>query len=155
LLLVLIYIFFYLTVICIPIKSHQSNKTCSITLQSVICCEYSSYLFFTFYDSQYMYMHNLCSLRTICTHYSNFNTKSKNMFMPVKHTRTMEHPKTDISHCLKPILLSIQIDYIWFPLNKNTYVLLRQIQHASSVYKVNMWGYSLFETALKPLFVNS
>jgi hypothetical protein len=58
--------------------------------------------------------------------------------MPVKHTRTMEHLKTDISHCLKPILLSIQIDYTWFPLNKNTYILLRQIQHASSVYKINM-----------------
>jgi len=30
------YILFYLTVICIPIKSHQSNKTCSTTLQNVI-----------------------------------------------------------------------------------------------------------------------
>jgi hypothetical protein len=70
--------------------------------------------------------------------YSNFKTKSKNMFMPVIHTRTMEHIKTDISHCLKPSLLSIQIDYIWFPLKKNKYILLRQIQHASSVYKVNM-----------------
>jgi hypothetical protein len=38
------YILFYLTVICIPVKSHQSNKTCSTTLQSVIGCEYSSYL---------------------------------------------------------------------------------------------------------------
>jgi len=40
------YILFYLTVICIPIQSHQTNKTCSTTLQSVFGCEYSSYLFF-------------------------------------------------------------------------------------------------------------
>ena len=39
-------IFFYLTVICIPIKSHQSNQIYSTTLQSFIGCEYSSY--FTF-----------------------------------------------------------------------------------------------------------
>jgi hypothetical protein len=151
LLLVLMYILFYLTVICIPVKSHQSNKTCSTTLQSVIGCEYSSYLFFLYS----IYMHNLCSLRTMCTQYSNSTTKLKNMLMPVKHTRTMKHLWTDISHCLKPILFSIQIDCTWFPLNKNKYILLRQIQHASSVYKINMWGYSLFETALKPMFVNS
>jgi hypothetical protein len=41
---VLIYIF-YLTVICIPLKSHQSNQTRSTTLRSFIDCEYSSYLF--------------------------------------------------------------------------------------------------------------
>jgi hypothetical protein len=42
---VLIYIF-YLTVICIPLKSHQSNQTRSTKLRSFIDCEYSSYLFF-------------------------------------------------------------------------------------------------------------
>jgi hypothetical protein len=42
---VLIYIC-YLTVICIPIKSHQSNQTRSTTLRSFINCEYSSYLCF-------------------------------------------------------------------------------------------------------------
>jgi hypothetical protein len=41
----LIYIF-YMTVICIPLKSHQSNQTRSTTLRSFIDCEYSSYLFF-------------------------------------------------------------------------------------------------------------
>ena len=139
--LVLMYILFYLTVICIPIQSHQSNKTCSTILQSVIGCAYSSYLFF---------LHSMTY-----TTYSNSTTKLKNIEMPVKHTRTMQHIQTYISHCLKPILLSSQIHCIWFPLNKNTYILLRQIQHTSSVYKVNMWGYSLFETALKPIFVNS
>jgi hypothetical protein len=145
LLLVLMYILFYLTLICIPIKSHQSNKTCSTTLQSVIGCEYSSYLFFTLYDLQYMYMHNVCSLRTIYTKYSNSTITLKNFVMPGKHTRTMQHIQTYISHCLKPILLSSHIHCIWFPLNKNKYILLRQIQHTSSVYKVYMWGYSLFE----------
>ena len=41
---VLIYIL-YLTVICIPLQSHQSNQTRSTTLRSFIDCEYSSYLF--------------------------------------------------------------------------------------------------------------
>jgi hypothetical protein len=36
---------FYLTVICIPMQSHQSNQTRSTTLRSFIDCEYSSYLF--------------------------------------------------------------------------------------------------------------
>jgi hypothetical protein len=35
-----------LTVICIPLKSHQSNQTRSTTLRNFIDCEYSSYLFF-------------------------------------------------------------------------------------------------------------
>ena len=42
---VLMYIF-YLTVICISIKSQQSNQTRSTTLRSVNGCEYSSYLLF-------------------------------------------------------------------------------------------------------------
>jgi hypothetical protein len=41
---VLIYIC-YLTVICFPFKSYQSNQTRSTTLRSFIDCEYSSYLF--------------------------------------------------------------------------------------------------------------
>jgi hypothetical protein len=36
---------FYLTVICIPIQSHQSHLTPSTTLRSFIDCEYCSYLF--------------------------------------------------------------------------------------------------------------
>jgi hypothetical protein len=40
--------FFYLTVICIPIKPHQSNQTRSTTLRSFIGSEYSSYLLFNF-----------------------------------------------------------------------------------------------------------
>ena len=47
------------------------------------------YVFFTFYDLQYMYMHNVCSLRTIYTTYSNSTTKLRNILMPVKHIRTM------------------------------------------------------------------
>ena len=35
-----------LTVICISLKSHQSNQTRSTTLRNFIDCEYSSYLFF-------------------------------------------------------------------------------------------------------------
>ena len=58
--------------------------------------------------------------------------------MPVKHTRTMPRIKTYIGHYLKPILLSSHIHCLWFPLNKNKYILLRQIQHTSPVYKVNM-----------------
>jgi hypothetical protein len=41
--------FFYLTVICIPIKPHQSNQTRSTTLRSFIGSEYSSYLLFNFF----------------------------------------------------------------------------------------------------------
>ena len=40
--------FFYLTVICIPIKPHQSNRTRSTTLWIFIGSEYSSYLLFNF-----------------------------------------------------------------------------------------------------------
>ena len=41
---VVMYIF-YLTVICIPMQSHQSHLTRSTTLRSFIDCEYSSDLF--------------------------------------------------------------------------------------------------------------
>jgi hypothetical protein len=58
--------------------------------------------------------------------------------MSVKHTRTKQHIQTYISHCFKPILLSSHIHCIWFPLNRTTYILLRQIQHAGSVCMVNM-----------------
>ena len=51
---------FYLTVICIPIKSHRSNQTRSTTLQRFIGCQYSSYFFFPFYELQYMYIYTLC-----------------------------------------------------------------------------------------------
>jgi hypothetical protein len=74
---VLIYIF-YLTVICFPFKSHQSNQTRSTTLRSFIDCEYSSYLFFfKYYDIQHMYscMYSVCCLRTIYANYSNSTTK--------------------------------------------------------------------------------
>ena len=37
--------FFLFYVICIPIKSHQSNQTCSTTLRRFIRCQYSSYFF--------------------------------------------------------------------------------------------------------------
>jgi len=69
---------FFLTVICIPLKSHQSNQTRSTTLRSLIDCEYSSYLFFfKYYDKQRMYsrMNSVCCLRTIYAIYSNSTTK--------------------------------------------------------------------------------
>jgi hypothetical protein len=118
-------------------------------------CLNEMYLFLFRGNHQYMYMPNVCSLKTIYTKYSNSTTNLKNIVMPVKHTRTMQHIETYCIHCLKPILLSSHIHCIWFPLNKNKYISLRQIQHTSSVYKVHMWRYSLFETDLKSMFVNS
>jgi hypothetical protein len=41
--------FFYLPVICIPIKPHQSNQTRSTTLRSFIVSEYFSYLLFNIF----------------------------------------------------------------------------------------------------------
>ena len=60
---------FYLTVICIPINSHQT------TLRNFIGCKCSLLLLLTFYDLQYMYMYNLCWLRTIYATYLNSTTK--------------------------------------------------------------------------------
>jgi len=48
-------IFFYLTVIYIPIKSQQSNQTRSTTLQSFIGCEYSSYFFYILWLTIHVY----------------------------------------------------------------------------------------------------
>jgi hypothetical protein len=70
---VLMYIF-YLTVICIPIKSHQT------TLRNFIGCQCSLLLLLTFYDLQYMCMHTLCCLRTIYAKYLNSTTKSNNFY---------------------------------------------------------------------------
>ena len=72
--------YFYFTVICIPIKSHQSNQTRSTTLRRFISCQYSSYFLFTFYDLQYMYIYTLCCVRTIEAKYSNSTTKKKNLY---------------------------------------------------------------------------
>ena len=55
----------FIAVICIPIKSHQSNQTRSTTW-TFIGCKYSSY-FIPFCNLQNMYMYNLSSLRTIYT----------------------------------------------------------------------------------------
>ena len=57
----------FIAVICIPIKSHQSNQTRSATWQILKSCKYSSY-FIPFCNLQYMYMHNLFRLRTNYTH---------------------------------------------------------------------------------------
>ena len=57
----------FIAVICIPIKSQQSNQTRSATWQILRSCKYSSYLI-PFYYLQYMYVHNLFRLRTNYTH---------------------------------------------------------------------------------------
>jgi ABC-type multidrug transport system fused ATPase/permease subunit len=75
---VLMYIF-YLTVIWVTIKSHQSNQTRSTTWWTLINCEYSCY-FIPFYNLQYMYMYYLSSLRAIFTKYSNSTTEQNNWF---------------------------------------------------------------------------
>ena len=64
----------YFTVICIPIQSLQSNQTRSTTCPTLIGCKYSSYVI-PFYDLQYMYIYNLCCLRTIYAKYYNSTTK--------------------------------------------------------------------------------
>ena len=64
----------YLTVICIPIQSHQSNQTCSTALRNFISCQYS-YNCLTFYDLQYMHIYSGCCLRTIYAKYLNSTTK--------------------------------------------------------------------------------
>ena len=64
----------FIAVICIPIKSHQSNQTRSTTWQILKSCKYSSY-FIPFCNLQNMYIYDLSSLRTIYTKYWNSTTK--------------------------------------------------------------------------------
>jgi hypothetical protein len=56
-------------------KTHQSNQTRPTTLQSFTACEFSSYFVNKLYDLQYMYIYNLCRLRTIYAYNSNSTTK--------------------------------------------------------------------------------
>jgi hypothetical protein len=65
---------FFIAVIWIIIKSHQSNPTRSTTWRTFISCKYSSY-FIPFCNLQNMYMYNLFRLRTIYTKYWNSTTK--------------------------------------------------------------------------------
>jgi len=67
-------VFFYFTVICLTIKSHQSKQTRSATWRVLISCKYYSY-FIPCYNLQYMYMLNFSSLRRIYAEYSNSTTK--------------------------------------------------------------------------------
>ena len=64
----------FIAVICIPIKSHQSNQTCSTTWRTLIGCKYSSY-FIPFCNLQCMHMYNVFRLGTIYTKYRNSTTK--------------------------------------------------------------------------------
>jgi hypothetical protein len=64
----------FIAVICIPIKSHQSNQTRSTTWRTLIGCKYSSY-FIPFCNLQCMYMYNVFRLGTIYTKYRNSTTK--------------------------------------------------------------------------------
>jgi hypothetical protein len=64
----------FIVIICITIKSHQSNPTRSTTWRTFITCKYSSY-FIPFCNLQNMYMYNLFRLRTIYTKYWNSTTK--------------------------------------------------------------------------------
>jgi len=65
--------------ICIAIKSHQSNQTRSTTCRTFLTCKYSSY-FIPFCNIQYIYRHNISSLSTIYTKYSNSTTKYNNSY---------------------------------------------------------------------------
>jgi len=57
------------------IKSHQSYQTRSTTLRNFICCQYFYFLLLlAFYDLEYMYMYNLCCIRTLYANYSNSTT---------------------------------------------------------------------------------
>jgi hypothetical protein len=77
----------FIAVICIPIKSHQSNQICSTTWPSFIGCKYSSY-FIPFCNLQSMYMYNLSRLRTIYTKYWNSTTKYLQL---IKLRQVVEH----------------------------------------------------------------
>jgi hypothetical protein len=125
---------FYFTVICIPIKSHQSNQTRSTTLRIFIGCHCFLLLLLTFYGLQYMYMYNSCCLRTIYANYLDSTTKSNNFY---NSNQTYKYSITGkgwvyalIEPALKHFFLNSYANYTRlciFSKQEYEYILLKQI----------------------------
>jgi hypothetical protein len=107
----------FIAVICITIKSHQSNQTHSTTWRTFIGCKYSSY-FIPFCNLQNMYMYNLIRLRTIYTKYWNSTT--------ICHcglTTNKESTHVLCSYFMKPVAFCSVLNNIYNKILRNCYLL--------------------------------